>query len=238
MKQGWGRGSGKMRRICDCEYRRYQRGQASKIIHHASELKPGQKAVLWCRVSGCEQNRQGNLDDNEAKLTELSKDLRTEVVGVIRYVGSGTDPICLVNAVDLAKKLGAVLLAESTDRFIRHPAYHSKENPNAQAREPDLEELQYWTQGVELYTDLHPDASPQEVRSYQRKRGQKYKGNKGGRPRKRKWKKRRFARYEVARKLREEGKSIRQITNMLNELDDGFGKQSFKTTANWLKRGV
>jgi hypothetical protein len=37
--------------------------------------------------------------------------------------------------------------------------------------------------GVTLATHLHPDASPSEVRSYQRKRGQRQKGHRGGRPR-------------------------------------------------------
>jgi hypothetical protein len=39
-----------------------------------------------------------------------------------------------------------------------------------------------WLDGVQAQTHLHPDASPAEVRSYQRKRGQWAKGRRGGRP--------------------------------------------------------
>jgi hypothetical protein len=77
------------------------------------------------------------------------------------------------------------LLATETDRFIRHPNYHSKLRPLLQARDVDLQNLKGETTGVTLLTLLHPDATPHDARSAQIKRGQQEKGCKGGRPPKR-----------------------------------------------------
>lgn len=82
----------------------------------------------------------------------------------------------------LAKRENATILAESTDRYIRNPGYHSKDMPDLQATDVDLRELTRWAEGVTLTTLLGPDAPPTEVRSYQQKRGQAAKGRKGGRP--------------------------------------------------------
>ena len=139
-------------------------------------MRPGDSVILCCRVSERAQRHNGNLDDQERNLREMAKHFGVHVIDVVRRVGPGTDPCWLVAAVEKAKRCNAKLFAESTDRFIRHPAYHSKSNPDAQAREPDLQDLQVWTAGVTLVTDLHPDASPHEVRSYQRKRGQRLRG--------------------------------------------------------------
>jgi len=128
------------------------------------------------------QNRNGNLADQETNLRRKANRLGAEVVGVVGHVGSGTDPYWVGRAVAIAEKHEAKLYAETTDRFVRHPAYHSKDNPNAQARESELRDLAWWADGVVLTTDLDPNASPWESRSYQRKRGQRFKGNRGGRP--------------------------------------------------------
>jgi hypothetical protein len=137
-----------------------------------------------------------------------------------------------------AKRHGEKLFSESVDRFIRSPEYHSTDNPDAQADYADLQDLAFWADGVTLVTDLHPDASPHKVRSYQRKRGQKFKGNRGGRPTKRKWKERRLAWIHLARKMREAGQSFRQIAESLNGRKDGFSKVTHMTVRNWLERGV
>jgi hypothetical protein len=173
-----------------------------------------------------------------ASLTERAQHFGAAVVGVIKHVGSGTDPCWLAWAAELAKQKGAKLLFESTDRAIRHANYHSIENSDAQARDCELQDLQFWTKGVALVTDLHPDASPAEVRSYQSKRGQRFKGNRGGRPRKRKWKVRRLAWIDLARNMRDDGLSYQQIAESLNGGRDGFSDVTAMTVWNWMKRGV
>lgn len=68
-----------------------------------------------------------------------------------------------------------------------------------------------WLDGVEAMTLLHPDATPAEVRSYQRKRGQKAKGNKGGRPAKTKPEKNRKRWFRTVFAMKREGASYRKI---------------------------
>jgi hypothetical protein len=163
----------------------FKAGKASRFIR-LFDLKPGDRVYLVLRVSNCERER--NLIDQEVNLRRLVEAVGAIVVGVYRISISGRDPYWLGYAARQAQKLGAtVLLAESTDRFIRNRYYHSSKHnrKNLQATEKQLEELAYWTRGMKLMTHLHPDASPSEVRSYQSKRGQREKRRKGGRPKNR-----------------------------------------------------
>ena len=162
---------------------RLLRGQAGDYIKHAiDELRPGDRVILCCRVSACTQDHDGNLANSVANLTERAEYFGAKVIWVKKYVGSGFDPWWLAWAVEFAKKNGAKLFAETTNRFIRNPGYNSAKNPYAQARDADLQDLQWWTKGVTLVTDLDPNASAHDELSYHRKRGQKFKGNRGGRP--------------------------------------------------------
>jgi hypothetical protein len=216
-----------------------ERGDANKYISHAcDEIQQGDKVVLVCRVSTCGQNRSKNLTDQEAHLRQKMDRLGANVVGTVNHEGSGCDPSWLSQAATMAKKHGAKLLAETTDRLVRNPLYHSAERPNLQARESDLQDLHYWTCGVSLLTDLPPNASPSDVRGYQRRRGQAMKGNRGGRPLNRKWKARRLARIVLAQEMRRDGLSLRGIAQALNDSGDGFDDVTTMTVYNWLHRAV
>lgn len=192
--------------------------KASTYIRHAKdEIRPGDKLVLCSRVSHSIQDHTGNLRDQEAGLRKSVEGLRAIVLKVWDHVGSGVNPWWLANAAAIARKQGAKLVAESTDRFIRNPLYHSSKNPNAQARRLELEDLARVTRGLTLATLLHPDASPTQVRSFHRKRGQQAKDRKGGRPKMNKpgYKKERRQRLQprVVRQYRA-GFSFRQISAM------------------------
>jgi hypothetical protein len=214
---------------------RLERGQASNYIKWSPEvLCPGDKVILCCRVSEASHDRLTNLKDQELNLVERAAKLGAIVINKVNYVGSGIDPYWLAKVVDKARLVGAKLLAETTDRFIRHPDYHSNSNPNAQARNVDLEDLKKWTEGVVLVTDLHPDALPREVRFYQQHRGQVAKHSKGGRPVRREWKKRRMKFIGKAKALRESGLSYRQIAGRLNELEGMLLNVTHVTVYNWL----
>ena len=158
------------------------RGLPSSFIKLIDSIAPGDKVVLACRVSGREQKRRGNDTGQEAYLRHELERRGAVVVLVYRRTVSGFDPYWLCPAIEAAKQCGAKLVALTTNRLIRPPGYHSKENPTAQARQCDLDELQWWLQGVEIVTLLDPDASPSEERSLQSKVGQWAKGRKGGRP--------------------------------------------------------
>lgn len=165
--------------------RRLRRGKASDYIQPIDEIKPGDKVVLCCRVSRRQQRHGGNLADQEANLREVVATRGACVADVVQHTGPGHDPsdwLCV--AAMLAERHEAKLLAETTNRFIRHPGYHSVRWPEAQAREHDLLQLRRWTEGVTLVTVLAPDADWKQERSYHTRRGQRQKGHTGGRPRK------------------------------------------------------
>jgi DNA invertase Pin-like site-specific DNA recombinase len=143
---------------------------------------PGDRVVIFLRVSHHNQRRRGNLNDQEAKLRRAMAKLGVVVVYVYHHVGSGWDCDAVSSAAAIAREHGAKLVAESVSRFIRHPDYHSKSCPDAQADAADLQGLRNSAPGVILVTLLHPDASAAEERSFQRKRGQSEKDKKGGRP--------------------------------------------------------
>ncbi len=105
-----------------------------------------------------------------------------DVVDVVTHVGNGMEMDWLMAATWKAQRKRAKLVAESTDRFVRSQFYNSNVRPDAQATILQLGELRMWTQALPLVTLIHPDSSPSEVRSYQRKRGQRLKDRKGGRP--------------------------------------------------------
>lgn len=129
------------------------------------------------------------------------------------------DPDWLNKATAEAKRSGAkFMLAESTDRFMRHPDYKSDSNPNAQARARDLVSLGLRTYGMELMTAVHPDALTSEVRSYHQRRGRDATGRRGGRPRKKTpgyMVRRREDKMPQAQQLRRDGLSYGEIAKAL-----------------------
>lgn len=156
-------------------------GKASDFIQ-TFKVEPAQEFILCLRVSSRQQDHSNNLDGQELVLREAVESGGGKVIDVFRFVESGFYPEMWTRAAYLAKKCGVTLLAESTDRFIRHFLYHAKKRSQVQATLQELEELRRATYGVPLMTLAHPDALPGEVRSAQSKRGQTAKDNTGGRP--------------------------------------------------------
>lgn len=159
--------------------RSYGRGNAGEYIKHIDDLKPGTRVILVCRVSNRERKR--NLPDQEAWLRRECQRRGLIVIGVLREKLSGFDPAWIARTAAIAKRCRAVLLAESTDRFVRSPFFHTAKTPYAQAQKSDLDYLAFFTEGATLVTVLPPDATPRDVRSHQRRRGQWAKNRKGGR---------------------------------------------------------
>src|SRR5687768_14535119 len=132
---------------------RFSRGRASDYIQSWDSLCPGDKVIICCRVSNCDQNRKSErnsrLRDQEVflrrRLCEISN---IEVVRVLQYVGSGCNPFWLARAIHVASQHNAKLVAESTNRFIRSPYYHSNDWPEAQARPSELEDLREATNNL------------------------------------------------------------------------------------------
>jgi hypothetical protein len=165
----------------DLIFSEYGSGKASRYIRRFN-LKPGDRVYLILRVSNRE--RKGNLAKQEARLRQIVAEAGAVVVGVGRIVISGFYPFWLWRKAQKAKVCGAtVMLAATTDRFIRNLYFRSSKPyfVKFQATEEQLSEVYSCRNGMELMTDLDPDASPQEVRRYRSFTGQLY-GSKGGRP--------------------------------------------------------
>jgi hypothetical protein len=158
--------------------RRFQSGNLEAFIK-TWQPSPGQRVVLCCRVSGRTQDKRGNLADQESQLRHVANRHGVFVVGVVEYVGSGYDPCWLARAADIAKQRDATLVAECTNRFVRHAAYQGEGWLDDVAREVELEELRFCTDGVPLATLVPPG---EVSRGALIKRGQRYKDRRGGRP--------------------------------------------------------
>ncbi len=139
------------RQIAAANQRRWQFGDLSQYITQWQPYR-GQQVVLCCRVSERTQDHNGNLADAENGLCQIAESHGVIVVDVVRYVGSGCDPIWLARAAAIAKQHGAILVAESANRFIRHPAYAGEGWLDNVAREVELDELRFCTDGVALGT--------------------------------------------------------------------------------------
>ena len=184
---------------------------ASRYVHHLEALVSQRRnliAVLWIRASGREQRRRKNLRDQEASLRRNVAKRGVKVIHAFRAVASGWDEDrgAFKQAAAFARRHhGAILVAESSDRFLRNRRYSSSQNPSAQPTRAEWKSLLRVTHGVELATLLHPDTDWREVRSYQSKRGILQKGARCGRPRNRRpgeMKERRESRLDRALYLR------------------------------------
>src|SRR5690242_5091714 len=100
----------------------------------------GQKFVIVCRVSTRQQARRRNLYGQAKELRKAVESKGGIVLRIYRMTCSGFYPRWLEEPATLARKHGATLLAESTDRFIRHTSYLSNctIHKNAQATEEAL----------------------------------------------------------------------------------------------------
>ncbi len=82
-----------------------------------------------------------------------------------------------------AEALGAVLVAESGDRYVRGRDFDlARPFDTGIPTVADYARLFRFIGGRRPATILHPDAPPREVRGEQTKRGHEASGNKGGRP--------------------------------------------------------
>ena len=206
-------------------------GIASDYISDIRSLKSGQLVVAYCRVSASDQERSQNLSDQGENLKNESKQRGFVVLEIISEVASGwkEDRDGLLRAVEIAHENDAVVVAESATRFIRSRDYNSVTNRNALPTVAEYRRLQRDTQGVKLATLVAPDATPEEIRSYETKRGKAAKGNPGGRPRNPGYKKQIRQKYlPKVLKLYEWGMNIAEIARQL--------KLNYNTVYSWIQK--
>jgi hypothetical protein len=136
-------------------------------------VRRGERIVICARVS--HRGNRAHLDQQIAMLRQAATDQRAIVAAVIAHVGRGAEPAWVGRAVAAAKRQRAdKLFSESTDRWVRHPGYHPNENPTAQPRMSEFEELLMFADGIPLATLLPPDAPFEEVRWHQQLRGRMF----------------------------------------------------------------
>ncbi len=149
--------------------------------------------VLYCRVSGREQERIGTLERQVAFVRAKAADLGLVVVDVVVCTLSGWDEDRFEEARAMAEAHGASLLAHTADRFVRSDIFYETEQRAAPgwfefakmarlagtARGLDVPPV---NGGVRLVTLVDPDAPAAVVRAAQCARGQMTSGRKGGRP--------------------------------------------------------
>ena len=156
-------------------------GKASEYIERFN-LSESDRVFIACRVSASVQGKTRNPADQEQALREAVEASGAQVVGVEHHVGTSYEARWMFKIAQYAERAGAnVILVESTNRFIRHPSYHSSKNFLIRPRTFDLKDLVDEARGIKLMTFLDPYASPSEERSFATRRGQRQKGRKGGR---------------------------------------------------------
>jgi hypothetical protein len=164
---------------------------ASKYLIRLETLPADVTIGRWCRVSERgSQKTDHNLDGQDDNLRAEIEKRGAKVGKTFSHIGHGDDIDNgdLAAAIEWAQaKPKRVLLAETTDRWVRHEDYGTR-NREVKPTVAQFKKLRRLAGGVTLATVLDPDATRKEVESYQKKRGQRAKGNKGGRPKKAKYK--------------------------------------------------
>ena len=142
---------------------------ASSLIGHWTPATQEPPIILYCRVS--RRRQRPHLEDQEQRLRN-AVGARGEIIAVFTDVANGTDfdRRGLQNAISLAQRTGAIILAEDRTRIIRGSFFtpHNQDDP---LMEMELRHLEDMLDGVKVYTLLDPDASSSQVRSSQTKRG-------------------------------------------------------------------
>jgi DNA invertase Pin-like site-specific DNA recombinase len=160
-------------------------GKASDYIAHFKELAqkhPHMKVILYARVSARTQDHNGNLDEQLASLRKAVQPHK--VISEFKTVESGwqREHLSLQGAAEMALEVGAVVVAESADRFLRSEKFDTKKNPSILPTVAEYEKLKKIVGVATLATIAPPDNPWKANRGLQTKRGQTAKDNKGGRP--------------------------------------------------------
>ena len=211
----------------------------SDYIDHADHLPPGTPVVLHHRASDHREVRSGAAIHARDELRQEAERRGFIVKGEFWDLESGrmTDDwearfhySHLRLAAERARELGAVLLALSTDRFARGRDFDPK-RPSTTGRLSDLD-LRRLVRflNCRLATVQHPDATPAEIDSEQKRRGHRHTTKRDGRPPSRTTF--RLTWLTVVVSLRERGLSYHDIAT---EVSNQSGQHvSANTVRNWI----
>lgn len=136
---------------------------------------------------------------------------------------------------DACRKLGLPLIVVSISRLLRHSDYHPHCNPDQGISNGQMQFLQRFFAGIQIYTLNNPDASLTEDRALLGKLSAGAKGKRVGRPKIRRpgdLKARREKYLPLAKRLRKAGKSYEVIAREIS-IQSGITVAK-ATIKNWL----
>ena len=162
--------------------RKAQAPIASEFISHLKALSKAhpKKTVIWYGRVSTDLQRP-NLREARRFETERLRKLGWRVIATSCECANGSiweERPWLHRAIALARKHGAILVANSRDRLLRADGFW-RSNSSDTLSSADYDELGRISNGVTIATITHPDKSG---RPSQIKRGQKEKKRAGGRP--------------------------------------------------------
>lgn len=205
-------------------------GRPSAVVKKL-EVVPGQEYIAISRVSSRQQKLNGDLDDQDWYVTKHITDRGGKVIDHVKHLGKGPNLEWLKEASNIALNRRAILVAESTDRYVRHPdAYQGRKNQRLLPRTEDIERLRKMLNGAKATTILNPEAEIEEVWAHQHNRGIEAKRINGRNKDKYNGYKNDIRNEKLSRAiwLRNKGRSIQQIANKLGEKKP--------TIQKWLER--
>ena len=147
------------------------RGIAGRFVNWL-RLVPAGNAIVIARVSA--EVQRGKLKKKAAHLRRMAKEAGHLVVLTFEHVcpAHGQKWLDFLDEMtQVAKEKDAFLLAETADRFARHPKYHPKYNSRQQAGLDEWFLVMDATEGIVLATVADPKSDSSESKSAQIKMG-------------------------------------------------------------------
>jgi hypothetical protein len=153
-------------------------------VRHVSEAPEGRPLYFIMRESN--EERRGNLVDQEADMRRQAGEMGREVVGAYGDVWHSRCLWRILPHLEEARRLGAVPVFETMDRMMRPEGFdaRTRELFFAPYLESDIEYLEQWLGDYGdyvVYFLAHPDAAQGEWHGEHTRRGMTGKGHMGGR---------------------------------------------------------
>lgn len=140
--------------------------------HIATAKLRGKSAYLTFRVSTPQQER--DLPAQIMLVVRSATKAGLQIKGAGAWVTNGANPTFQKQVAEAANKAGAeIIVFESTSRAIRHPDW-GRDNFHTAPTQVQLDEIKRVHKSRKLVTVLPPDASFEEERAHQIKRGLRY----------------------------------------------------------------
>lgn len=138
-------------------------------LNRLEDIKSGTRVGIYCRVSSCTQNKNGNLRKQIKFLRNKCEELGLVVVFIIRHVGSGWNPERFDELLNKCGKTGvAIIVALDLSRLVRHEKFHSTKDSKVMPLGRHMLDLAIRTKGTLLYTYGDPNLTSGQIANLQK----------------------------------------------------------------------